>query len=154
MFNSKVLLHEPRSNDLVLLNSNLEFENKYTGAQKCDFRKNSKNPNKKKAQTHLRNPHHTSEDNTMIWFCGTKTLRVVDLSSMTILNQIDEFFPFFNDQEFGIGLRAVSKNQGNNILTTFVISNVYSFMYYEPGLELDPKLGETVLPTCKLLLNL
>lgn len=32
-------MHEPDTNDIVILDKNLGFVNKFTGAQKCRFRK-------------------------------------------------------------------------------------------------------------------
>lgn len=85
----------------------------------------------------------------MLWFCGTSTIRIVDLKQMSIINEIPNAIPNFNDSEFGVALRGVSKNRGNQIFLSFVISDALSFLYYEAGIELDPRLSENVLPTCK-----
>jgi len=85
----------------------------------------------------------------MLWFAGTHTIRVVDVPTMKVIKEINDLVPFFNENEFGIPLRGVSKNRGSQILITFVISNVFSFVYYEDGLEPDPKLGTQILPRCK-----
>ena len=97
----------------------------------------------------MRNPHHTSEDETMLWFCGTNTIRIVDLTQMTIINEIIDAIPNFNDNEFGVALRGVSKNRGDQFLLSFVISNELSFLYYEKGFDPDPRLAESVVPRCK-----
>ena len=55
--NDDILIHEPSTNNLVHLTSRLEYVKKYNGVQKCVF-----------PQTHLRNPHFTGDDSTMIWF--------------------------------------------------------------------------------------
>ena len=86
----------------------------------------------------------------MIWFCGTQTARVVDINNMTTLRQIDLMFPFFNDKEFGVGLRCVSKNKGDQIIASFVISDVFSFIFYQDGTEPDLRVGSSIVPNCKL----
>ena len=81
--------------------------------------------------------------------CGTSTVRIVDINNMTTVKQIDDMYPFFNDNEFGIGLRAVSKNRGETMISSFVISDVFSFIFYQNGREPDLKVGNSVLPSCK-----
>lgn len=104
------------------------------------------------AQTNLRNPHHTSEDETMLWFCGTSTIRIVDLAQMSIINEVVDAIPNFSDQEFGVALRGVSKNRGNQFFLSFVISEALSFLYYEAGIDPDPQIAENVLPACKVFI--
>lgn len=89
----------------------------------------------------------------MLWFAGTSTVRVIDVQTMAVIKEIPDMIPFFNDQEFGVALRGVHKNRGAQILIAFVISNVFSFSYYEEGQEIDPKLGTQVLPRCKLIIS-
>lgn len=85
----------------------------------------------------------------MLWFSGTSTIRVVEIPKMRVIKDIPDMIPFFNEREFGIALRGVHKNRGNQILIAFVISNVFSFSFYEEGKEIEPRLGTHVLPKCK-----
>lgn len=141
-----VMIHEPNSNDMVQLDRGLGLVKKMDGAQQCIFR--NLNILNFLAPTHLRNPHHTDEGDTMLWFAGTSTVRVLDVPTAKVIKEIPDMVPFFNQQEFGIAYRGVHKNRGAQILIAFVISNVFSFSYYEEGLEIDPRLGTQVLPRC------
>lgn len=85
----------------------------------------------------------------MLWFCGTNTIRVVDLSQMSIVNEVVDALPNFGEDEFGVALRGVSKNRGEQFLISFVISDTLSFLYYQIGEETDPRLAESVVPRCK-----
>ena len=84
----------------------------------------------------------------MLWFCGISTLRVIQLPNIKTIKEIENFLPFYNDDEFGIALRGVTKNHGKQILVAFVISSVFSFVFYEKGLEPDPQLGSQIMPQC------
>lgn len=85
----------------------------------------------------------------MLWFCGTSTIRVVDLTQMSIINEVPDAIPNFGQNEYGVALRGVSKNRGEQFLVSFVISDTLSFLYYELGKEVEPMLAENVLPRCK-----
>lgn len=76
---------------------------------------------------------------------------MVDTSSLNIIKEVPNLVPFFSDSEFGIALRGVSRNRGSELVISFVISNVWSLVYYKEGLEPDPKLGSQVLPNFKML---
>lgn len=85
----------------------------------------------------------------MLWFAGTSVVRVLDVPSMQVIKEVPDLIPYFNNEEFGVALRGVHKNRGDQILVTFVITNVLSFAYHETGLENEPVLGTQVLPKCK-----
>ena len=89
----------------------------------------------------------------MLWFSGITTLRIVQLPKIKTVKEIENFLPYFNDEEFGIPLRGLTKNKGSQILVAFVISSVFSFVFYEDGMDPDPQLGSQVLPKCKTLID-
>lgn len=104
------------------------------------------------AQYHLRNPHFTGEDGFMIWFAGTSTICVVDLSTLNVF-PIEGFLPQIDDQVFGIAMRCVAKDMGNVIIIAFIIDGMWSFAYYESGIEPDNHLINEILPRCIFLYN-
>jgi hypothetical protein len=101
------------------------------------------------AQYYLRNPHFTGEDGFCIWFSGTSSLCVVDLSTLNV-TEIKGFLPQISDETFGVAMRCVAKDMGNVIIVAFVIENTWSIAYYQTGIEADNHLLEEILPRCNL----
>jgi len=99
-----------------------------------------------KAQTYLRNAQFSDEDNTIVWFCGTSTIAIVDLSNGAP-RFINELVPDLGDGLAGIPLRAVAKNNGSQLLVSFVLDNMHSFAYYEDGMvEPDNHILSDIIP--------
>ncbi len=89
----------------------------------------------------MRNPHHTDEDGCFLWFCGMHTIRVIDTASLAVIKEVPNLIPYFSDAEFGVALRGVSRNRGNEFVVSFVISNIWSLIYHKNGIESEPLLG-------------
>ncbi len=72
---------------------------------------------------------------------------MIDLSTM-FPKIIPNFLPNV-DGEAGVALRAVSKNRGRQIFTTFVFAQTHNLAYWEEGVqEADNHVLSDVLPRC------
>lgn len=114
-----IVIQEPVSNNMIVLTGeSFQVVKVLKGKQKCVFN-----------STYLRNPHFTGEDNTVVWFCGTSTIAIVNFDNLQPF-LIENFLPFFSDSQFGIATKGVSKDQGNAIFCTFVMNNSFFFATY------------------------
>ena len=78
-----VVIQEPGSNNLVVLDgTTFDLVKTLKGKEKCSF-----------SATYLRNPHFVGEDKTIIWFCGTKSVAVVNFDNLNAY-YIDNIIPF------------------------------------------------------------
>ena len=117
-----IVIQEPITNNLVILNGETFDQIKLmVGKQRCSFGAN-----------YLRNPHFVGEDNTVIWFCGTKSIAVINFDNMNTY-YIDNIIPFESKDKFGIATRCVSKNQGNAIFLVYVMNNKFFLSLYFKG---------------------
>lgn len=133
-----IVIQEPVSNNMVVLHGKTFNQVKVMkGKHKCSF-----------GATYLRNPHFVGEDNTVIWFCGTKSIAVVNFDNMKTYF-IDNIVPFFSKSKFGIATRCVSKNQGNAIFLIFVMNNQFYISYYFKGHRCKNMRLQKLLPDYK-----
>ena len=130
-----VVIQEPMTNNMIVLTGkSFQVVTVLKGRQKCMFN-----------STYLRNPHFTGEDNTVVWFCGTSTIAVVDFNNLKPL-YIENFIPYFDARNFGVATRCVSKDQGRAIFAIYVMNNSFYIATYFKGHKPKNKKVKEILP--------
>lgn len=96
-----------------------------------------------------RNPHFNGEYDSILWFCGTTSLALVNLKDLSYV-ELKNFLPSHGKGQDGIAIRGVMKNAGKELLVFFIVDNQPCLAYFGPGLsEPDIHFVEDCLPTCK-----
>lgn len=109
-----LVYQEATTNNLVILDGeNFTEEDYIKGAQKCAFE-----------ARYLRNPHFSGEDNTVLWFCGTSTLAVMNFDNLEPF-YIENAVPFINKKSIGMITQAVSRNGGELIFIVYLLNNIF-----------------------------
>lgn len=65
------------------------------------------------------------------------------------VTEIEGMLPHLTDEDFGVAMRCVAKEMGRVVIVAYVIDDMWSFAYYEKGIEPDNHLLEDILPNCK-----
>jgi hypothetical protein len=108
-----LVLQEATTNNMVVLDSsNFNIEETIAGEQKCAFN-----------ARYLRNPHFVGEDNTVVWFCGTSKIGVMNFDNLEPAIY-DDVIPCY-DQSIGIATRVIAKNQGTMMLIVYLLNNSF-----------------------------
>ena len=117
-----VVIQEPVSNNMIVLTGNsFQVITVLKGKQRCVFN-----------TTYLRNPHFIGEDNTVVWFCGTSSIAIVDFNNIKPV-YIDNLIPYYDSRNFGVATRCVAKDQGSSIFVVYVMNNLFYISAFFKG---------------------
>lgn len=65
------------------------------------------------------------------------------------VTEIEGMLPHLSDSDFGVAMRCVAKDMGSSIVVAYIIDDMWSFAYYEQGIEPDNHLLNDIIPSCK-----
>lgn len=133
------MLQECNSNNLVVIDRYGREKSKLQGNFEKDY-----------GHRKMKGCHFTGEGSLIVWYCGEKSIKIVNLNDFSVVHSTKIFDFYEGDKSnFVVPTRCVSRDNCEIIILVFLIDGLYGICNYVRGEEPEYHNLADLLPKCK-----